>query len=302
MKFLKKIPIILIVGPTAAGKSLVAEEIRAKNDGEIINADATQVYRGLSILSAAPRELAGTHLYCFREVSELYSFAAYRVDADQCIADVWRRGKLPIIVGGAGLYVDALIHRTTTPPVTSIKIREQVARLSPSQVLDELRSRDPEILEFLDLKNPRRVQRALEVALQTGVSMRSFGVEREPTPYEPLWIGVTAQRDVLHTRIAARIDEMLGGGAIKEVQELLREGHTHDEPGMKAIGVAEISALLDGSISCDEARDRMITRTRQYARRQQTWFRKNSVIVWYNSSDDLCRLVRDFLQINFKVS
>ena len=294
------IPLIVVVGPTAAGKSSIAEQLAEKCDGVIINADARQIYRDIGIVSAAPREQKNTRLYEFKSVSESYSFAEFVVDADRAIAEVVAAGKIPIVVGGTGLYIDALVQRFVPPPSVVPEIREQVAQFSPEEVIEQLKKLDPNVLNTIDVQNPRRVQRALEVVLQTGQSITTFGQDLSNSPYTPCLIGWSRDREELHERIARRVDEMWVNGAIEEVKALLDAGHTLDEPGMQAIGISEISEFLSGSLSAADAQKKMIERTRQYARRQLTWFRRNKNIVWYTSFDDIWHSVHIFLQTNSK--
>ena len=292
------IPLIVIVGPTASGKSAIAEMLAERCNGVIINADARQIYKDISIISAAPQDQTNTRLYEFKSVNEPYSFAEYVIDADRVIKEVVADGKTPIIVGGTGLYVDALVQRFVSPPTVSSEIRQQVAGFSEQESVDLLAKLDPHILNTIDVQNPRRVQRALEVVLQTGHSISSFGRDTEHSPYTPCMIGWTRDRDELHERIMRRVDEMWLAGAVDEVRALLARGHALDEPGMQAIGVFEIAEFLSGNISESEAKIKMVERTRQYARRQLTWFRRNKSIVWYTSFDDIWRSVHTFLQEN----
>lgn len=292
------IPLIVIVGPTAAGKSGIAEELAKKCNGVIINADARQIYKGIGIISAAPQDQKNTRLYEFKSVNEAYSFAEFVSDADRVISEVVAEGKVPIVVGGTGLYVDALVQRFVPPPSVLPEIRERVAKLSQQESIDLLGKLDPQILNTIDVQNPRRVQRALEVMLQTGQSISSFGQDIGNSPYIPCVIGWTRERDELHERIARRVDEMWVSGAIEEVKFLLVAGHALDEPGMQAIGISEIAEYLSGELSEAEAKKKMIERTRQYARRQLTWFRRNKNIVWYTSFDDIWHSVHIFLQTN----
>lgn len=296
----EKIPLLVIVGPTAAGKSAVAEEVAHECDGVIINADARQMYQGISVVSAAPKNLVGTRLYSWKSVDEPYSFAEFVSDADREIAAVVKAGHVPIVVGGTGLYIDALVQRFVPPPLVLPEIRARVAGLSPEESLEQLTRLDPEVLNTIDVQNPRRVQRALEVILQTGESIRSFGVAASESPYKPLMIGWTVPREDLHARIATRVEHMWSEGAVQEVSGLLSSGHMLGEPGMQAIGVREIAAFLRGELSESDAKKRMIELTRQYARRQLTWFRRNKNITWYTLSKDVCHSVRDFLQTNYK--
>jgi tRNA dimethylallyltransferase len=292
------IPIIVVVGPTAAGKSGVAEELAKKYNGVIVNADARQIYKDIRILSAAPEEQKNTRLYEFKLVNESYSFAEFVVHADQAIAEIAAEGKVPIVVGGTGLYIDALVQRFVPPPVVAPEIRARVAEYSQQEIIDLLKTSDPHVLNTIDVQNPRRVQRALEVVLQTGQSITSFGQDIGNSPYIPLLIGWSPDREELHERIAKRVQQMWIAGAVLEVKQLLAAGHTSGEPGMQAIGVSEIEAYLSGQLTEVEAQQKMIERTRQYARRQLTWFRRNKNIVWYTSFDDIWHSVHTFLQTN----
>lgn len=293
------IPLVVIVGPTGAGKSGVAEILAPRINGVLINGDSRQVYRDIDVVSAAPSVRENTRLYCFKKIGEPYSFAEYVHDADAAIAAVHQSGRVPFVVGGTGLYVDALVRRTGGAPRADLQIRSAVAALSPSERLARLRELDPEILDTIDQKNPRRVSRALEVILQTGVSIRAFSAARESSPYLPLWIGWSGgDRATLHARIERRVLQMWDRGVVTEVAALRASGHTQGEPGMEAIGIPEIFDYLDGVISERVARERMAARTRQYARRQMTWFRRNRDIVWYNSIEDVCHSAHDFLHKN----
>lgn len=294
-------PIIVIVGPTAAGKSAVADFLLTRCDGNVINADARQIYRDIEIITAAPKHTEGMYLYGTKNVSEGYSFAQFVSDADDAIDSVLSENRIPIVVGGTGLYVDSLLQRKDLPPPVADSIRTLVQGFTFEEMVGELKFRDPEILNTIDVQNPRRVQRALEVCLQTGRSLNSFGAIVDE-PYEPLIIGWMPQKEDLDLRIELRIDEMLASGGIAQVASLLAAGHSLSEPGMQSIGVAEIAAYLSGEISYQEMRSLFIIHTRQYARRQLTWFKKNTNIVWYTSYDDIWQSAQDFLQTEFSQS
>ncbi|MCX6781037.1 MAG: tRNA (adenosine(37)-N6)-dimethylallyltransferase MiaA [Candidatus Magasanikbacteria bacterium] len=296
----QKIPLLVIVGPTASGKSALAERLAADFNGVIINADARQMYQGIEIISAAPEVVGDAELYSWKSVDEPYSFAEYVHDADAAIARVFKNGKLPIIVGGTGLYVDALVQRFVPPPVTEKSIRDSVAALSKSAALEKLEANDPMAFSTIDIKNPRRVQRALEVFLQTGESITSFGATSEDSPYDVCWIGWTVEREELRKRIAQRVDDMWKRGAVAEIKKLLESGHTKSEPGMLAIGVSEIIDYICDVLDEQNTKEKIVARTYQYARRQLTWFRRNEQIVWYNSVETVCHSVQNFLQQHFK--
>lgn len=293
--------VIFIVGPTASGKSALAEQVfefLGERAGGVINADARQIYQGLHTLVAAPDLSPYNFLYEFLDVASDYSFAQYRADADAVIQKIHAVGKVPVVVGGSGLYVDALLRRVALSPQVDKNIRAQVAEMSFADQKKLLQKKDPVAARAIDLKNPRRVARALEVFLQTGNSLTSFK-KNGVSPYRELVVGWTQPREILHERIVARA-EASWDEAVKEVQMLAAAGHNLEDPGLKTIGVPEIISYLDGCVSAAEARAQMIAHTRQYARRQMTWFRRSPGLVWYNSVDEICHSVQDFLRKNFK--
>lgn len=291
--------VVCIVGPTASGKSVLAEnvfEFLGERAGGIINADARQVYGGLHTLTAAPELSPRNFLYEFLNVRDAYSFAQYRVDADAVIEKMRVENQVPIVVGGSGLYVDALLRRVALAPRVDKNIREFVNGLSVRERKKALQEKDPIAGGVVDMKNPRRVARALEVILQTGNSITAFK-KIEPSPYKVLLVGWTQPREILRERISKRATTVWDA-AVEEARALLVAGHIREEPGMKTIGVPEIISYLEGRASANEARAQIIAHTRQYARRQMTWFRRTSGLVWYNSIDEICRLAQNFLRKN----
>lgn len=291
--------IIVVVGPTASGKSAVAEFLATQFPAVIINADARQIYQGLQVLTAAPPPAENKKLYEFKEVDESYSFAQYIIDADQEIAAAAALGRMPIVVGGSGLYVDALSNRLAAPPQIDLSIREQIKKLSNEAALAELLCLQPKAGKTIELKNPRRVARALEVWLQTGRPISDWQNNPEPI-YDALLVGVAVERAVLLERIDQRTKQMWAGGAISEVETKLATGHKLNEPGMKTIGVPEIAKFLRGELTAVEAQELMTIHTRQYAKRQMTWFKRNPQLVWYNSIQEICLAAQLFLHKNFK--
>ncbi len=296
----EKIPLIVIVGSTASGKSALAEELAGHTSGAIINGDARQIYRELPIITAAPENVAGKFLYSCKSVADPYSFAQYVVDADAVIARVWAAGQVPIVVGGTGLYIDALVHRPVTPPQANTDVRAQVVAMGENGAREFLRAQDPAGYASVDIHNPRRVARAVEIFLQTGKSVTEFRGQRSESPYRVLKIGVGSDvsTEDLRGRINARIAHMWAGGAVAEVQRAFAAGFTLADPGMQTIGVPEIARFLAGEISEMYARELLALHTAQYAKRQKTWLKKDSGIVWYTTHDVLWHLVQNFLQQN----
>ena len=284
---------ILIAGPTASGKSAVAlaiaDAVADRDTVAIINADSQQVYAELRILTARPSAADEAHvphyLYGHRAATEVYSVAAWRDDALKVIADIERAGRLPIVVGGTGLYFKALLEGIAEIPAVPAAIRESIrTRLSRegSRALhDELAARDPETADRLNPADGQRIARALEVFEATGVSLSAW--QREATSGERLVPAarfvVAMDRPLLHQRIALRFAGMVENGALAEAAALRDQHLAADLPVMKALGVPELIAHLDGELTLDEAVERAQTATRRFAKRQMTWFR-NQMADW----------------------
>jgi len=281
------IPLVVLVGPTASGKSSLGVELAHRLDGEIINADSMQLYRGMDIGTAKVTETESQgvphHLLDVLDVTEEASVAAFQTRAREIIAEVRGRGKTPIMVGGSGLYVRAAIDVIEFPP-TDKDLRTRLAqRLEDEGVgvlRNELRDKDPESAAVI--KDDRRLVRALEVVLLTGRTFSSFMPQRthEPSLEPVLQLGLKVDRELLHTRIAARVAQMSQQGMLEEVRGLeaigLREGRT----ASRAIGYQQFLEVLDGTMTQAQAIEATTIATRKYARRQETWFRADPRITW----------------------
>ena len=269
-----------ICGPTASGKSALAMEYAHKLDGEIVNADAFQLYRALEIVSAAPslqeRELVPHHLYGVLLPQESANAGSYMRLAVPVIDEIKSRGKTPIVTGGSGLYLKFLTHGPAPLPSGDEKLRAELDTRSLDDLVAQLRALDPLEASRTDLQNRRYVERALEVCLITGEKISELRDQWEQKTREVSQhlrgIVIQRSRADLHQRIAARTRAMLEGGAIEEVAALV----TISGNCSKAIGIREIRALIAGEIdraTCDEL---INAATRQYAKRQETWFRRET--------------------------
>lgn len=282
---------LYICGPTASGKSALALTIAARLDGEIINGDAFQLYRGLETLAAAPSagELKQVphHLYSVLGTCENMDANRYLQLASPVIKEVQSRGKTPLIVGGSGLYLKFLTHGPSPIPAGDAAIRRELNDQSLEELAARLQQLDPAEAASMDLKNRRYLTRSIELCLLTGkpVSQLRRDWDRSDPP-GLRGIYLDWPREELNARIVRRTEAMLSGDAIDEVRQL-PPGET---TASKAIGVAEIRALLAGDISREEAAERLTIATRQYAKRQRTWFRKEG---W------LARIERDTLPEDF---
>jgi tRNA dimethylallyltransferase len=282
--------VILIAGPTASGKSGLALVLAERLGGTIINADSMQVYRELRVLTARPTEedeaRAPHLLYGFVSGAEPYSAGRYMADAARAIAQVRSAGRVPIVVGGTGLYFKVLLEGLSPVPPADRDVREywrgQAAARGSAELHAILTRRDPDMAARLRPSDPQRIVRALEVLESTGRSLadwqRQAGVAvlREDETRRLL---VLPDRRTHGEAIDARFDAMLAAGALKEVGTLLALGLSDELPSMRALGVAALAAHLGGDISLEEAAARAKLQTRQYAKRQLTWL-KRKMISW----------------------
>jgi tRNA dimethylallyltransferase len=256
-------------------------------DGEIVGADSRQVYRGLDIGAgkARPAELQGVvhHLLDVAAPDEPFTVTQYAALATGAILDIQRRGKLPILTGGAGLYIRAVVDGLLppqAPPQPALRAQlEQRWQADRDELLSELATRDPVAAQRIDRQNPRRVIRALEVVLTTG---RPFSEQQrlEPLAANTCMLALTAERPLLHRLADQRIDAMLAAGLVEEIRRLLAAGYDFGLPSFTAVGYREVAAYLGGAASLAEARQQMQRATHAYQRRQLTWFRAEKRYRW----------------------
>ncbi len=302
-------PALLIMGPTASGKSALALAVAERIGGEIINADSMQVYRDLRVLTARPTEaeeaLVPHHLYGHVDASERYSVGRWLDDALAAMAVVRARGGVPILTGGTGLYFMALTKGLAEMPDADPEVRAdleaRLARDGAGALHAELASVDPGGAARLQVSDTPRVLRALEVALTTGASIASFQAQTKPALAADEWIGlalVREPRDALYSVIEARFDAMLQAGALDEVQALAARELDPALPAMKAHGAPALMAHVRGDLTLADAAEIGKRDTRRYAKRQHTWIR-NQMRDWLVSSetdrDKLADLASDSL-------
>jgi tRNA dimethylallyltransferase len=295
--------IIAIVGPTASGKTALGIAIAKKFAGEIVSADSRQIYRGMDIGTAKPtadeRRIILHHLIDIKDPNEDYTVADYKRDAIAVINEILARGKIPFLVGGTGLYVRAVtenldIPKTVANPALRAGLEEDIARDGLAAIFKKLVALDPEAAYVVDPKNPRRVVRALEVAIETG---RPFTAQRKKSDplFDVLVLGLDPQADVLRERIDRRVDEMIQDGLVHEVADLIKKYGT-TPVAFDAIGYREIIGYMNGECSLEESVALIKTNTWRYAKRQVTWFKKYGGARWTSSEPDSVSIVDRFLK------
>ncbi|MBP6945299.1 tRNA (adenosine(37)-N6)-dimethylallyltransferase MiaA [Patescibacteria group bacterium] len=294
-----KLPrIVCIVGPTSSGKTALSLKLAKQFQCEIINADARQLYRGFDIGTGKPDTLALSDIphHLFQEdPTKQLTVTEWRDKALTCIHQVIGRGHVPILVGGTGLYIQALVDNFSIPEVPpNESLRQELSVLSLSVLVEKLREIDPNASEVVDMQNPRRVMRALEIVLSTGKSLIEQRQKGEPL-VEALQIGIERTREELYARADKAVDRMLEHGWANEVKQLLAQGVTKDVPAMSAIGYRELVDVIEGRTVLEETVLLIKQYTRNYIKRQVTWFKKDERIVWAKDEGEAMQCVSDCL-------
>ncbi len=300
--------LVAIVGPTATGKSALALHLAETFHSEIINADSRQVYRHMDIGTAKPppEDLARVphHLYNLIDPDEQFNLALYLESANAVVEDIQSRNKLPVLVGGSGLYVWGLLEGMSIPhvppnPDLRARLENEAATLGNRALHDRLNSVDPDAAATIDARNVRRVIRALEVFEISGIPF-SKQVSKKGLDYPTLIIGLTAPRDLLHQRSDARVDAMIEAGFVDEVSDLLMRGYGLDLPSMSGVGYKQLGSYLSGESTLEEATEKTKTETHRLIRHQAAWFKAGDPrINWYDISesyvDQATKLVTGFV-------
>ncbi|GAB4348863.1 MAG: tRNA (adenosine(37)-N6)-dimethylallyltransferase MiaA [Candidatus Abyssubacteria bacterium] len=300
--------LLVVCGPTAVGKSMVGILLAEWLDGEIISADSMQVYRGLDIgTDKVPPELRARvphHMIDIAEPSEGFSAARYEREARQVIDRLVAEGKLPIVVGGSGLYIRALIQGIFPAPPASADIRNRLKREAAEHGVRMLHERlaavDPAYARVASPTDLRRIVRALEVFELTGTPFSAWHErhQAERTPRKAFLVGLTRGRDDLYRRIDSRVDQMFAQGLVRETQSLCQKSHLRALKNLKALGYTEVLSYLEGRLSLEDAIHLTKRNSRRYAKRQMTWFRKETVRwVELQPDDDAERSARKVLHL-----
>lgn len=295
----ERIPLLALVGPTASGKTALAlalaerlPEALGLRGAEIVSADSRQIYRLMNIATAKPtaqeRARVTHHLLDVVWPDESYTLAEYQRDAQAAIADIWARGRLPLLVGGTGLYVRAIVDGLAIPevppqPTLRAGLEAEAAQYGPATLVERLRALDPVSATRIAPTNTRRLIRALEVCIVSGKPFSEQQGSR-PTPYHTVALGLNMARDALYARADARIATMLAEGVVAETEALVARGYAWTLPAMSSLGYREIVAYLRGELALSEAVMRFEQATHAYIRRQLTWFRPDARIHWLDAA------------------
>lgn len=312
--------LIVILGPTASGKSKLALKLAKKFNGEVISADSRQVYRGMNIGTAKPFlgrkskvesrkynskfkntklkpiSIGGIPHYLIDIIkpNEKFSAAEYKKLALKIIRDAQNRGKIPFLVGGAGLYISTVVDNLAIPKVKpNVKLRKKLEKVPLNKLLKKLEKLDPDTFKIIDKKNKRRIIRALEATISTG---KAFSKQRKKGAplFDILEIGIETSREKLYKKIDRRVEKMFKQGLIKETKNLA-EKYSWNLPSMSGIGYKEIGMYLRGEITLAKTKELIKFATHSYARRQMTWFRRRKNIHWIKNYKEAEKLIRNFI-------
>lgn len=284
--------VLCVVGPTATGKTKMGVALAKRFNGEVVSVDSMQLYRGMEVGTAAPtaeeREGIPHHMVGVAAPTENWSVAKYVSEADRHVQDILSRGKLPVLVGGTGLYLDALVRGIDfaagdSSGETRRRLQQRLETEGAQALLEELHTIDPQAAAKLHLKDEKRIVRALEVYYETGRTITQHDAETKlhPARYEALYVGLDFEdRDDLRARIDRRVEVMVEQGLLQEVERLLSSDADRRATAWQAIGYKQFLSVADGTATVAEAVEEVKLRSRQYAKRQLTWLRRNENIFW----------------------
>ncbi len=305
---MNKIPLIVVLGPTASGKTGLSIELSKSLGGEIVSADSMQIYKYMDIGTAKPtkeeQKEAVHHLIDIVEPQNPYSVKEYTDVAHKCIEEIIDRGKIPIMCGGTGLYIDSVVNdvsfnETESDETFREELREIANKEGNGKLIEILSEFDKKSAEKIHPNNLKRVIRAIEFYKLTGIpiSKHQEMTKTKESRYEPVMIGILHERELLYDRINKRVDIMIKDGLIDEVNALKEMGLTSDMQSMQGIGYKEILAHLNNETTLDEAISNVKQNSRNYAKRQLTWFKRNGRINWIDGKSDIVKKSKEL--INF---
>jgi len=301
--------LVVLVGPTAVGKTEISIELAKRLDAEIISADSMQIYRYMDIGTAKPtkeeQQSIKHYMIDIIDPDEDFSVADYQAMAKKYVDDIHSRQKIPILTGGTGLYINAVCYNYTFSEYNKDdalrqELNKQALEHGKEFLYEKLKKVDPVSANKIHPNNTRRVVRALEVYLKTGKPFSYYEekTKRQKSPYESLMFGLTMKREELYNRINKRVEKMIEMGFVEEVKNLLSMGYSKELNSMQGLGYRQIVAYLEGKISLDEAIYLIARDTRRYAKRQYTWFLRDKNIIWFDlSNEDKKKIIENIIKI-----
>lgn len=292
--------LLIIVGPTASGKTSLSIKIAKQFKGEVISADSRQVYRGLDIgsgkVTKAEMEDVPHHLLDIVEPTTVYTAKDFVIDAEQAVTEISNRDKLPIIAGGTFFYIDALLKKASLPEVEpDEELRSLLLKKTAEELFTELKGLDSERAETIDPHNSRRLVRAIEIASALGKVPKHSPTD---SPYDTLTFGIQISKEELHKNIKIRLEERLKEGMIEEVETLLKKGVSHERLEDLGLEYRYLSLYLRGEMDYETATTELETKIRQFAKRQLTWLKRDQSIIWIDPKDteNIFSTVNEWLQ------
>lgn len=302
--------VIVIAGPTASGKTALGVQLAKKINGEVISADSMQIYKDMTVGTAkpVPEEMEGIphHLIDFVYPNERYSVAEFKKDAENKIEDILSRGKMPIVVGGTGLYIDALVYGIEYPEIdVDEELRKRLLKEAETQeglanLYEKAKKIDPDAIEKISKSDIKRITRIIEIYESTGKTKTEMEkISRQNgIKYNFKVFAINMDREKLYERINLRVDLMIEAGLIKEVEELVNK-YDKFPTAMQGLGYKEVVQYFNGELTKNEMIEKIKQESRRYAKRQLTWFRKNKNIIWLNGLEDRSKNV-EFIMENVK--
>ena len=303
---MQKNKVIVICGPTASGKTALSIELAKKINGEIVSCDSMQIYRDMDIGTAKPtlEEMQGIKHYLIGYISpeERYSVADYKKDAKKAIKEILQKGKMPIVVGGTGLYIDSLIYEIEYQDIKfdeeyRKKLEEEVNQKGLEKLYEQAKQIDEKAIEKISPTDKKRILRILEIYHATGKTKTEQEIEsrKKEVEYDYKVYALNWDREKLYERINTRVDIMIEQGLIQEVKTILSK-YNKFPTAMQGLGYKEVVDYLNGKLTKEEMIEKIKMETRRYAKRQLTWFRKNKQTIWLNAQDDIQKNVETILR------
>ena len=292
----EKKPLIVLTGPTAVGKTNLSIRLAKKIGGEIISADSMQIYKKMNIGTAkiSPEEMAGVPHYLVDELDpgEEFNVVAFQQMAKKAMKQIYENGHIPIVVGGTGFYIQALLYDVDfSEHETEEKYRQELVALEQEKgreyLYEMLKQADPEYAAIVHSNNVKRVIRALEYYHETGRKLSEHNAQQREnsSPYQFVYLVLNDEREILYDRIDRRVDQMMEAGMLQEVEALVKEGYERTLVSMQGLGYKEFFDYFDGKCTLEETVDIIKRDTRRFAKRQLTWFRREKEVCWMNKQD-----------------